>query len=73
MGIYEVGIMKKNGIMLITKEEIVRLNKKFEKGKTIKERQLNFILSKIKSKRLKGNLKKDLANLAGILWFEITF
>jgi len=63
--------MKKNGIILIAKEEIVRINKKIENGKLVREGQLDFIVSKLKSKRLKGDLKKDLASLAGILWFEI--
>lgn len=63
--------MKKNGIMLVTKEEIIGINKKFESGKMVNEGELDFIISKLKSKRLKGDLKKDLASLAGILWFEI--
>ncbi|MBD3155185.1 MAG: type II toxin-antitoxin system death-on-curing family toxin [Candidatus Aenigmarchaeota archaeon] len=65
--------LKEQGITLIAKEEIVKINGLFEKeGDLVSEGDLDFILSKVRSKRLSGKRKKDLANLAGTLWFGIT-
>jgi death-on-curing protein len=61
------------GIVLITKEEIIKINELFEReGELVSEGELDFVLSKLKSKKLSGDRKKDLANLAGTLWFGIT-
>lgn len=65
--------MKEQGIILISKEEILKINGLFEKeGDLVSEGDLEFVLSKVRSKRLSGKRKKDMANLAGIIWFGIT-
>ncbi len=63
--------MKKNGIFLPSVDEIVKTNKKLEKGSTADKGKVDFLLAKIKSKKLSGNLIIDIANIASILWHDI--
>jgi len=62
--------MKKNGIIIIGKEEIIEINKTFNSGGLMNE-FLDFLETKIKAKRLKENLKKNIASIASIYWYEI--
>ena len=62
--------MKKNGIIILEKEEIVETNRIFESGESLNE-SLDFLVAKIKSKALKDDKKKDLASIASIYWHEI--
>jgi hypothetical protein len=57
--------MKKNGIVILDKEEIIEMNKIFESGQLVNE-FLDFLEAKVKSKRLKEDLKMDIASIASI-------
>lgn len=58
-----------NEFLLLSAEEIVEINKKFDG--TARRGELDFILSKIKSSKLSEDIKKDIARAAATLWYYI--
>jgi len=66
----EVIKMKKNGIIILDKEEIIETNKIFNSGKLINE-SLDFLEAKIKAKKLRKDIKESIAAIACIYWNEI--
>ncbi|OGI15326.1 hypothetical protein A3K63_05395 [Candidatus Micrarchaeota archaeon RBG_16_49_10] len=60
----------KNGITILSKDEIVETNRFFDSGRTIND-SLDFLEAKIRAKKLAGDLKKNLAAIAAIYWYDI--
>ena len=56
-------------MIILSIEEIIEINKKFNGG--VKKGELEFILSKIKSYKLSGDTKRDIAKAAATLWYYI--
>lgn len=63
--------MRKNGIILISAEDVIQINKQLERKSVADKGKIDFIVAKIKSKRLSRNLKRDVANMASILWYDV--
>lgn len=51
-------------------DELIKINRKL-KCEIVNRGALDFILTKIKSRRLTKDLKRDIATGAAILWYEI--
>ncbi len=57
-------------ITLLSKEDILAINKKLG-YKCIDKGKVEFLISKLKSKKLSGNIKKNLSKIAAEIWFYI--
>lgn len=64
--------MQKKGMIIPSMYEIIEINRKLG-YKLVKEGALDFILAKIVSRKLSGDIKKDVAKVAVTLWYEIIF
>jgi len=61
----------KDIIIIPSIEEIITINKELEKNFSVNKGALDFIISKIKSKKPSNDRKKDIAKCAAILWHDI--
>ena len=57
-------------IIIPSIEEIIEINKCIESG-TINKESLDFLMSKIKSKRIDKDFRKYIAKISSILWIDI--
>lgn len=58
-------------ITIPTKEQIIEIDKKLKGGGTINEVAIDFIISKIKAKKLSENLEKEIVTISSIFWYDI--
>ena len=61
----------KKAIIIPSLEEIIDINKELEKNFSVNEGALDFMISKIKSRRPSQDRKKDMAMGAAIIWHDI--
>jgi len=66
----EEQIMQKKDMIIPSMYEIIEINRKLG-YKPVKEGALDFILAKIRSRKLSKDIKKDVAKGAVTLWYEI--
>ena len=61
----------KKAIVIPSLEDIITINKELEKNFSVNEGALDFIISKVKSRRLTSDRKKDIAKGAATIWHDI--
>ncbi|HDH41523.1 MAG TPA: type II toxin-antitoxin system death-on-curing family toxin [Candidatus Altiarchaeales archaeon] len=62
----------KKVIIIPSLEDIIAINKELEKSFSVNEGALDFMISKIKSRRPSLDRKKDIAKGAATIWHDIT-
>ncbi len=61
----------KNSIIIPSVDDVIGINKELEKNFSVNEGALDFMISRIKSRRLSLDRKKDIAKGAASFWHDI--
>ncbi len=62
----------KKAVLIPSLEDMIGINKELEENFSVNEGALDFIISKIKSRRPSRDRKRDIAKGAATLWHDIT-